>query len=171
MKRSTPLRRRTPLTRKTPLRAKAALKPMVVTTSWRDPQTFAWHSRTEHRLVPVERTPARPKLRRSRPKMTPARKNAKGMPCTVCFPGCDPGPDNENVVLCHLRMFGGGGTGLKPHDSEAVFGCMHCHDILDDRKSVWLAEGDSRWEYIARALIRTLRLQREAGVIVLKGES
>jgi hypothetical protein len=67
-------------------------------------------------------------------------------------------------------MFGGGGMGIKPHDSEAVFACAHCHDRLDGRVPIWYAEGESRFEYIARALIRTLRIQREAGVLIYKGE-
>lgn len=109
--------------------------------------------------------------RHSRPKMTPARKNAKGQPCTLRFPGCYPGPENEQVQLCHARMFNGGGTGLKPHDSEAVFGCTHCHDIFDGRTRM-PAElmPDLYWERIARALVETLRLQRAAGVIVWKGD-
>lgn len=114
---------------------------------------------------------ARAPMRRSRPKMTPARKAAKGQPCTLRFPGCYPGPENEQVQLCHLRMFGGGGTGLKPHDSEAVFGCTHCHDVLDGRRRL-IPElaGELNWERIARAWAETLRLQRAAGVLIYRGE-
>lgn len=111
-------------------------------------------------------------MRRNRPKMTPARRNAKGQPCTLRFPGCYPGPNNERVQLCHARMFNGGGTGLKPHDSEAVFACTHCHDILDGRaKPVVPTTPECLWERIARALVETLRLQRAAGIVVWKGES
>ena len=107
----------------------------------------------------------------ARPKMTPARKAAKGMPCTLRFPGCYPGPDNEQVQLCHLRMFSGGGTGMKPHDSEAVAGCTHCHDVLDGRKRLIPELADAlNWERIARALVETLRLQRAAGVLIYKGD-
>lgn len=112
-----------------------------------------------------------PMHRGGRPKMTPARRNAKGQPCTLQLPGCYPGPDNEQVQLCHLRMFGGGGEGIKPHDSEAVFGCRHCHDLLDQRAKwpSWLT-ATVMYEYIAWALIRTLRLQRVAGILIWKGE-
>jgi hypothetical protein len=121
------------------------------------------------RKTPLRRSPIR---RKSRPKMTPARKNAKGQPCTLNFPGCYPGPDNELVVLCHLRMFNGGGTGQKPHDSEAVLGCLHCHDILDGRTHpVVPFTPEYLWECIARALVATLRIQRAAGVLIYKGES
>lgn len=142
MKRSTPLRTHTRLQRKKPLRN-----------------------------ITASITKPRP-MRRSRPKMTPARRNAKGQPCTLRFPGCYPGPNNEQVQLCHLRMFGGGGTGLKPHDGEAVFGCTHCHSILDGRaRLVPELSQELNWEHIARALVETLRLQRAAGVITWKGES
>ena len=111
------------------------------------------------------------RMRSSRPKMTPARKAAKGQPCTLRLPGCYPGPDNEQVQLCHLRMFGGGGEGMKPHDSEAVFACTHCHDLLDGRSRLIPELRDQlNYEAIAWALIRTLRAQREAGVLIFKGE-
>lgn len=112
------------------------------------------------------------RVRSSRPKMTPARSNAKGRPCTLRFPGCFPGAENEQVQLCHLRMLGGGGTGMKPHDSEAVFGCTHCHDLLDGRsRLVPELAHEFTWERVLRALIETLRLQREAGVLIYKGEA
>lgn len=111
------------------------------------------------------------RMKSSKPKMTPARKNAKGQPCTLRFPGCNPGPENERVQLCHLRMFGGGGTGLKPHDSEAIFGCTHCHDLLDGRtRLIPELAHEFTWERILRALIETMRLQRAAGVLIYKGE-
>lgn len=115
--------------------------------------------------------PSARRMKSSRPKMTPARSAARGQDCTLLLPGCYPGPENEQVQLCHLRMFNGGGSGLKPHDSEAVFGCTHCHDRIDGRAPLWLADGESRSEYIAWALIRTLRAQRAAGVLIFKGES
>ena len=110
----------------------------------------------------------RKRPQRSRPKMTPARKNARGQDCTVCFPGCP--NDRDTTVLCHLRMFNGGGTGIKPHDSEAVFADDYCHGRLDGRVPLWLEPHESRFDYIAHALIRTLRAQRDAGVLLYKGE-
>lgn len=108
------------------------------------------------------------RLKSSKPKMTPARKAAKGCDCTVQFPGCPNA--RETTVLAHLRMYGGGGMGIKPHDSEAVFADAYCHDRLDGRVPMWFGDGESRHEYIARALIRTLRIQREKGVLIYKGE-
>lgn len=105
-----------------------------------------------------------------RPKMTPARKAAKGEDCTVCFPGCPNA--RETTVLAHLRMYGGGGMGIKPHDSEAVLADDYCHNLLDGRtRLIPELRQEVNWhEYIARALIRTLRRQREKGVLIYKGE-
>ena len=102
-------------------------------------------------------------------KSTPARKAARGQDCTLRLPGC--ANQTDTVVLCHLRMFSGGGMGLKPHDSEAVFACDHCHSLLDGRRRL-IPELRSQlnFEAIAWALIRTLRMQRAAGVLIYKGE-
>ena len=123
------------------------------------------------RKTPMKATTIKASARRkksSRPKMTPARANAKGQDCTLMLPGCTNATDT--VVLCHLRQFGGGGMGCKPHDSEAVFACSYCHDRLDGRAPLWLEDDESPSEYIVRALIRTLRAQRAAGVLIYKGE-
>ncbi len=125
--------------------------------------------RTElKRTAPIKRGTSRRKS--SRPKMTPARANAKGQDCTLRLPGCQNARDT--VVLCHLRMFGGGGLGIKPPDVEGCFACAHCHSILDGRAHLIpeLAQA-LNYETIAWALIRTLRAQREAGVLIYKGES
>lgn len=109
------------------------------------------------------------KSRSARPKMTPARKSAKGEYCTLCLPGCR--NDTETVVLCHLRMFGGGGMGKKPPDSEAVYGCDHCHSLIDGRdRLIPELEKHFTWETIAYALIRTHRIMRAKGILVMKGE-
>jgi hypothetical protein len=114
---------------------------------------------------PARKSPMR---RKSRKRSTPARKSAREQDCTLCFPGC---PNNrETVVLCHLRMFSGGGVGLKPSDLESVFGDDYCHSRLDGRVP-WLRESINVWEYIARALVRTHRVLHAAGIITLKGET
>lgn len=128
------------------------------------------------RKTPLKATTIRAsgkRMKSSRPKMTPARKAANGQECTLKLPGCYPGPDNEQVQLCHLRMFSGGGTGMKPHDSEAVFGCTTCHDVIDGRRHLIpeLRDQVSFYEAIAWALVRTLRAQRESGVLIYKGEA
>jgi hypothetical protein len=110
------------------------------------------------------------KRRPARPKMTPARANARGQDCTLQLPGCQ--NDTSTVVLCHLRMFSGGGMGAKPDDAEAVLGCDHCHSLLDGRTHL-IPELRSalNYETMMWALIRTLRVQRESGVLTFKGEN
>lgn len=73
-------------------------------------------------------------------------------------------------MLAHLRMFGGGGVGMKPHDLEGVYACAWCHDRLDGRVG-WLSERADFWEHIARALVRTHRAMRAAGIVTMKGEA
>lgn len=109
-----------------------------------------------------------PIRKRSRPKMAAARKSARDQDCTLQFPGCQNA--RETVVLCHLRMFGGGGMGIKPDDAEAVYGCDHCHSILDGRANADIGS-ESIWEYVARALVRTHRAMRANGVMIFKGEA
>ena len=108
------------------------------------------------------------KSRSTRPKMTPARKSAKGKDCTLCLPGCQ--NNTETVVLCHLRMFGGGGMGLKPSDLESAYGCFDCHQAIDSRDKCPVPKPEL-YEYLLRALIRTHRIMRAKGILMMKGES
>lgn len=68
------------------------------------------------------------------PKMTPARRAARGQECTLQIPGvCNHAP--ETSVLCHSNYLKDGkGMGLKAPDHMAAFGCSACHDILDGRR-------------------------------------
>lgn len=100
--------------------------------------------------------------------MTAARKSARDQDCTLQFPGCR--NDTETVVLCHLREFMGGGAGLKPPDLEAVYGCQHCHDLLDMRKFDGGFCDHEKPSYILWALIRTHRIMHAMGIIKMKGE-
>jgi hypothetical protein len=61
----------------------------------------------------------------------PIRRAAQGQRCTLRLPGCNETP--VNVFLCHIRRFGWAGMGQKPHDLLGVFGCQHCHDVMDGR--------------------------------------
>ena len=83
----------------------------------------------------------KPLKSRSTPKMTPARKSAKGRPCLVRLPGCDGG--GETTVLAHYRLAGHCGTGLKPPDCLGSFTCDPCHSAVDGRRTL---EGWSRTE-------------------------
>lgn len=116
--------------------------------------------------TPMKRgTPMRKRSRKS----SQITRSAQGQDCTLQFPGCQNA--RETVVLCHLRMFSGGGMGLKPSNLESCYGCMLCHDILDGR-TPWILTDDvfNWWEAIARAIIRTQRVMRANGILVFKGE-
>ena len=82
------------------------------------------------RKTPLKATTIRASGRR--PKMTEARKSAKGQPCMVRIPGvCNGNP--ETTVLAHYRLAGYCGTGLKPDDDMAAWSCSACHDECDRR--------------------------------------
>jgi hypothetical protein len=106
------------------------------------------------------------KKRPSPSSKTPAAKSARAEDCTLRLPGCVNA--TETVVLCHLPGYGGSGMGTKPDDTEAVYGCAHCHDIRDGRVPSNITNFGS---YDAWALIRTHRRMRATGVLVFKGES
>lgn len=58
------------------------------------------------------------------------RNYARGMPCMIRIPGvCNRNP--ETTVLCHLRMTGISGMGLKANDLLAAWGCSDCHRYVD----------------------------------------
>lgn len=125
--------------------------------------------------TPLQRkTPLRakaPMRRKSRSRSTPVRVSARGQDCTLQFPGCR--NDRETVVLAHLRMFGGGGVGMKPSDLEGVYACAWCHDRADGRVNWIRTEAGQHfdyWESIARALVRTHRALHAAGIVKIKGE-
>ena len=71
-------------------------------------------------------------MRSKGPKMTPARKAAQGKDCMIRAPGVCNG-DPATVVLCHYRIGGYDGMGLKPDDSIAAWGCSACHALVDSR--------------------------------------
>ena len=95
--------------------------------------------------------------------MSKLRKSAEGEDCTVRIYGkCNFDP--RTTVLCHLRIFGHGGMGLKPPDLVAVYACNNCHDCIDGR------DRDDAFEYerdrtLLRALIETHLKMHSKGVI------
>ena len=84
------------------------------------------------------------------------RKSARGQNCTLCLDGCQ--NDTNTTVLCHLRILNVAGMGQKPPDWFAVYGCLHCHTLLD-RTTQW------GFDDILRALFRTWLVHQEAGRI------
>jgi hypothetical protein len=62
--------------------------------------------------------------------VTDLRKLARGKPCMVRVPGvCNGNP--ETTVLCHLRMVGISGMGMKANDLLGAWGCSDCHRYVD----------------------------------------
>lgn len=110
------------LTRKTPLRAKAKPRVLFVEDG----------VETHAKRFMLPKLPPIPKRKVSRAKTTKARQAAKGRECTIRVPGYCPN-NSETVVLCHYRLSGTSGMGMKPDDAQAAFGDDVCHAIVDGR--------------------------------------
>lgn len=62
--------------------------------------------------------------------MTNLRQLAEGKPCMIRLPGiCN--HNTETTVLCHFRMNGISGMGLKAPDLLGAWGCSSCHAWVD----------------------------------------
>jgi hypothetical protein len=104
-------------------------------------------------------TPSGKRMKSSKPKMTPARKAAKGQPCMVRLPGCDGG--GETTVLAHYRLAGTCGTGTKPPDVLGAWACASCHDRIDGRVTCGIPRSELRLAH-AEGVFRTLLAMEEA---------
>jgi hypothetical protein len=98
--------------------------------------------------------------------VTDLRKLAKGQQCLIRVPGyCTHTP--ETVVLCHYRLTGISGAGMKSPDLIAAYGCFGCHDVVDGRqKCSW-----SRQELLlmlAEGVFRTQLVLLERGILVIR---
>jgi hypothetical protein len=58
------------------------------------------------------------------------RKEAIDRECQIRLEGCQTSP----TCLCHYRLTGISGMGLKPPDQIGAWGCSHCHGIVDTSK-------------------------------------
>ncbi len=118
------MKRGAPLTRKKPMnRGKPKMRSIVI------------DERDSDAVMPftmLPKLPPIPKRKANRPKTTKARQAAKGRECTIRVPGYCPN-NPETVVLCHYRLSGTSGMGMKPHDAQAAFGDDICHAIVDGR--------------------------------------
>jgi len=83
------------------------------------------------------------------------RKLARGQPCLIRVPQVCNG-DAATTVLCHIRMNGLSGLGIKAPDILATFGCSACHAVCDgqtrsaytpDERRLMLLEGMARTQY------------------------
>jgi len=79
------------------------------------------------------------------------------------LPGCQPGEENNTVVLCHRK---GGGMGRKSDDEDALHGCFNCHSILDGAESRLQAiTGHTYDEIFEAARKRTHVYRRSTGLL------
>lgn len=63
--------------------------------------------------------------------MTDLTREAIDRKCQIRITGCGTGP----CCLCHFRIIGQSGLGLKNHDLIGAWGCHHCHGVVDSDKS------------------------------------
>ena len=91
----------------------------------------------------------------------PLRDSARGQDCTLRLDGCRFSP--ETVVLCHLPV-GQKGMGMKSPDLFAVFGCEHCHAVIDGR-----IKGHFEQRDLLRALAETQLIWVRMGLLTVKG--
>ena len=83
--------------------------------------------------------------------MSKERKAAKWQQCCIRLPGvCS--WDIDTVVLCHFRLVGMSGMGMKSPDWLAAFGCAKCHQFVDSHKD------DATQLAFAHGVFRTLAL-------------
>ena len=69
--------------------------------------------------------------------------------------------DPATTVLAHIRRPWNSGAGMKPPDSEAVYACSACHDVIDGRvrrNGISATVIDS---YLLDALLKTHRRMAE----------
>lgn len=80
------------------------------------------------------------------------RREAIDRECQIRLPGCQTAP----CCLCHFRLIGISGMGMKSPDWLGAWGCAHCHSIVDTDKSP-----EVQLDF-AKAVFRTqYRLHRE----------
>jgi hypothetical protein len=105
-------------------------------------------------------THRKPRIKSETLRLAPA-----DMPCMFAIPDvCR----NDGSVLCHIRVPGEGGAGMKPDDLIAAAGCRWCHDVFDGRAK-GLQRGSEDWLYYAlRALSRNLRALQDAGKLGIR---
>lgn len=94
------------------------------------------------------------------------RKTAKGQPCFIRVPTiCNNNP--ETTVLCHYRLIGLSGMGIKSPDFLAAFGCSACHDAVDGRSKTHYTRDDLEAMH-AHGVFRTQAYWLKEGFISVK---
>lgn len=100
--------------------------------------------------------------------MIDLRKYAEGKPCMIRLPSiCNKNP--ETTVLCHERVIGLSGTGLKAPDFFAAWGCSDCHAAVDGQTHPELSY-DQRRLALSDGVRATQICLLDAGIVVIVGE-
>ena len=88
------------------------------------------------------------------------RKEARGRGCMVRIPEvCN--HNSETVVLCHYRLAGVSGIGMKSPDILGAWACSACHDAIDRRAHTDLDRDYVRLLHL-EGMVRTIaQLNRE----------
>ncbi len=92
------------------------------------------------------------------------RKEAKGRDCMVRLPNiCN--HNSETVVLCHVRLVGVSGMGMKaPSDLIGAWACSSCHDAIDRRSHTDLDRDYVRLAHL-EGMVRTIAQLRKEEII------
>lgn len=95
--------------------------------------------------------------------MTDLRLAARDRECCIRIPGvCNHDPATS--VLCHYRIAGLSGIGMKPIDLVAAIGCSSCHSAVDRRSHI-----DLDYDYVRHmhleGIARTLDVFASEGLV------
>ena len=91
------------------------------------------------------------------------RKEARGRGCMVRIPEvCN--HNSETVVLCHYRLAGVSGIGMKSPDVIGAWACSACHDTIDRRAHTDLDRDYVRLLHL-EGMARTLAQLNREGLI------
>ena len=69
--------------------------------------------------------------------------------------------NDEETVLCHFNVLGDKGTGTKPSDLSAAYGCAACHYALDNK----LVSREDELFYTRRGIVRTIHRMYSKGLL------
>lgn len=85
----------------------------------------------------------------------PMMKSAKDQPCLADW--CKCGGSTDTTSMRHIRKFGIGGTGKKPPNYIAFYGCQRAEDIFA------LGSGEWTWRGLMQAMVLTQMILRSKG--------
>lgn len=94
------------------------------------------------------------------------RNSARGQDCLIRVPGyCLFMP--ETVVLCHYRIAGISGIGMKSPDLLGAFGCSACHAVVDGQQQSHFTREELRL-MLAEGVFRTQLVWLDSGILVIR---